>query len=61
MLQGYRREFDDKNQIFKDKPLHDYTSDSTDMMRYASQAWDPTLLSQSTARSLASHATRAVG
>jgi hypothetical protein len=44
MLQAYRREFDAKNQIFKDNPLKDYTSDSTDMMRYASLSYDASLL-----------------
>jgi len=62
MLGGYRREYDEKNQIFKDKPVHDFTSDSTDMMRYASQSWDPSLLQAQTARHrLGTHAKRAVG
>lgn len=39
MLGNYRREFDLKNRIFRDKPLHDFTSDSADMIRYAAQAW----------------------
>jgi phage terminase large subunit len=60
MLGSYRREYDDKNQIFKDKPVHDFASDTTDMMRYASQAWNPDLLTQRFAR-LSSHAKRAVG
>jgi phage terminase large subunit len=59
MVGGYRREYDDKNQIFKDKPVHDFTSDSTDMMRYAAQCWSPDLLSQRYAR-LNSHARRAL-
>ena len=50
MLSSYRREFDDKNHIFKDSPVHDFASDSTDMMRYASQSWDPTLLASESAR-----------
>ena len=61
MLSAYRREFDDKNNIFKDKPVHDYASDSADMIRYAAQAWDPMLLNTNTARNLASHAKRAAG
>ena len=62
MLQSYRREFDDKNQVFRDKPLHDFSSDTTDMMRYAAMAWDPRLLTRKTATSmLSSHAKRASG
>jgi len=61
MLQAYRREYDEKNNIFKDKPVHDYASDSTDMMRYASQAWDPRLLNSSASVNLSSHAKRAAG
>jgi hypothetical protein len=60
MLQSYRREFDEKNNIFKDKPVHDFASDSSDMMRYAAQAWEPTLLSNRFAQ-LSSRARRAVG
>lgn len=41
MLGGYRREYDDKNAIFKDTPVHDFTSDSADMMRYAAQSFEP--------------------
>lgn len=44
MLQSYRREYDPKNRIFSDKPVHDFASDASDMMRYAAQAWDPNLL-----------------
>jgi hypothetical protein len=50
MLQSYRRQFDDKNNVFKEKPLHDYASDSTDMMRYAAQAYDPANLKPDYAR-----------
>lgn len=60
MLGSYRREHDEKNNIFKDKPVHDYASDSADMMRYAAQAWDPTLLSTRYAQ-LSTHAKRAIG
>jgi hypothetical protein len=59
MLSSYRREFDDKNHIFKDKPVHDYASDSADMMRYAAQCWEPHLLERRYAR-LDTHAKRAV-
>jgi phage terminase large subunit len=61
MLQGYRRDFDPKNNVFRDKPLHDYTSDSADMMRYAAQSWDPQLLSTSGGSHYAKFAKRAIG
>ncbi len=44
MLGGYRREYDPKMGMFKDKPVHDFTSHSTDMMRYAAINWDADLL-----------------
>jgi len=59
MLGSYRREYDDKNMIFKDKPVHDFASDTTDMMRYAAQAYDPVLLGQGQTRQV--KAKRAVG
>jgi phage terminase large subunit len=59
MLGSYRREFDEKNNIFKDAPVHDYASDSADMMRYAAQAWSPDLLSMQHSR-LNSHARKAM-
>jgi len=61
MLGGYRREHDDKNNIFRDKPLHDHTSDSADMIRYAAQSWDPHLLSTTGGRHYAAFAKKAVG
>jgi hypothetical protein len=63
MLQSYRREYDDKNMIFKDKPVHDYASDTADMMRYAAQAWYPGIL-DATARvtqRIGTRAKRAIG
>jgi len=33
-LSMYRREYDDKNKVFKDYPLHDYTSHAADAFRY---------------------------
>lgn len=33
-LAGYRREFDDKNGIFRDKPKHDINSNGADSFRY---------------------------
>lgn len=62
MLASYRREFDNKNNIFKDKPVHDFASDSADMMRYAAQSWDPDLLAARYAHAnIGTHAIRAVG
>jgi hypothetical protein len=62
MLGSYRREFDEKNNIFKDKPVHDFASDSTDMMRYASQSYYPDLLSPRYARAnIGQQAKRAMG
>lgn len=33
-LRNYRREFDEKRRVFKDKPLHDWTSHAADALRY---------------------------
>lgn len=33
-ISQYRKEWDDKNGCFKDKPLHDFTSHAADMLRY---------------------------
>jgi phage terminase large subunit len=33
-LRSYRKEWDDKNRCFKDKPLHDWASDPADAFRY---------------------------
>lgn len=33
-LRDYKKEYDDKNKIYKNKPLHDWTSNSADAMRY---------------------------
>lgn len=33
-LRNYRREFDEKRKVFKDKPLHDWTSHAADALRY---------------------------
>ena len=34
-IRNYRREWDEMNQTFKDKPVHDWTSHAADMFRYA--------------------------
>lgn len=40
-LRQYRREYDDKRQCFKDAPLHDWTSDFADAMRYLARGRRP--------------------
>ncbi len=40
-LQGYRKEYDEKLQRFKDNPLHDWASDIADSFRYLAVAWRP--------------------
>lgn len=42
-LKMYRREKDDKNNSFKDKPLHDWTSHAADAFRYLASAWQAQL------------------
>lgn len=38
-LYSYRREYDDRLQMFRDKPLHDWASHPSDAMRYLSVGW----------------------
>ena len=38
MLNAYQREFDEKHQVWKPKPLHNYASDGADGFRYAVRA-----------------------
>lgn len=38
-LKMYRREWDDEKKIFKDNPLHDWSSHPADAFRYLSTAW----------------------
>lgn len=38
-LYSYRREYDDRLQMFRDKPLHDWSSHPADAMRYLSVGW----------------------
>lgn len=40
-LRMYRREWDEKRKVFKDRPLHDWTSHAADAFRYLALA-DPT-------------------
>lgn len=38
-LKLYRREWDDDKRMFRDKPLHDWTSHASDSFRYLAIAW----------------------
>lgn len=38
-LKNYRKEFDEKRNVFKDKPLHDWASHGADAWRYFALAW----------------------
>ena len=38
-LRQYQREWDDDKKIFRDRPKHDWTSHSSDAMRYLSIVW----------------------
>lgn len=38
-LEQYRREWDDKNKVFRLKPKHDWASNASDSWRYLSLAW----------------------
>ena len=38
-LRQYRREWDDDKKVFRDKPLHDWTSHTADAFRYLAMAW----------------------
>lgn len=40
-LRQYRREYDEKRQCFKDAPLHDWTSDFADALRYLAKGRKP--------------------
>jgi len=39
-LYSYRREYDEKTKLFRDKPVHDWASHGADAMRYLSVGWD---------------------
>lgn len=45
-ISGYRREWDEDKQKFKDVPVHDWTSHAADMLRYWAVSPDPLLPSQ---------------
>ena len=38
-LRQYQREWDDDKKVFRDRPKHDWTSHSSDAMRYLSVVW----------------------
>lgn len=40
-LKAYRKEWDDKNQVFKNHPLHDWSSHASDAMRYSAITAQP--------------------
>jgi phage terminase large subunit len=40
-IRQYRREYDDKLQRFRDKPLHDWTSHFADALRYLAKGRQP--------------------
>jgi len=39
-LRHYRRDFNEKNSVFKDRPLHDWTSHASDGFRYLAVSFD---------------------
>jgi hypothetical protein len=39
-LRNYRREFEERRQVFYDKPLHDWSSHYSDAMRYLAVGLD---------------------
>ena len=38
-LRQYRADFDEKNNVFRDRPLHDWTSHAADAFRYLAMGW----------------------
>lgn len=42
-LSSYHREWDEKRECFKDKPVHDWASNSADAFRQMAQAWNDRL------------------
>ena len=42
-LASYHREFDEKHQVYRDQPVHDWASNSADAFRQMAQAWDDRL------------------
>lgn len=42
-LKSYRREFDDKNQTYRNIPVHDWASHPADNVRYLSSSWESVL------------------
>jgi hypothetical protein len=45
-LASYHREFDDKRQVFRDEPVHDWSSNDADAFRQMAQAWSDRYASQ---------------
>jgi len=42
-LKNYRKEFDEKHNVFKEKPLHDWASHGADAWRYFALSWNDQL------------------
>lgn len=42
-LASYHREYDDKNQVYRDVPVHDWSSNGADAFRQMAQAWNDRL------------------
>ena len=42
-LRQYQREFDSERKVFRDKPLHDWTSHAADAFRYLAIVWSETM------------------
>lgn len=40
-LESYRKEYDEKNQTFRSRPLHDWSSNGADAFRQFAQGYDP--------------------
>lgn len=45
-LRAYRKEWDEKGQVYRDHPLHDWTSNYVDAIRQAAQGYEPEVVRQ---------------
>lgn len=57
-LASYRREFDETNQVYREKPVHDWSSNLADAFRQMAQAWDERFAQKGATRMGASTARR---
>ena len=39
-LENYHKEWDEKNKVFRNNPKHDWSSHSSDMVRYVAVGWE---------------------